>query len=71
MVCLAVGFVLVLWEVGRNRQDCGAGFGGEEGDGEVWLVLRRYVEGLDGWVCIFVNREYGAARAAFGEFIVE
>ena len=71
MVYLAFGFVLVLREVGCNRQDCGAGFGGEEGDGEVWLVLRRYVEKLDGWVCVFVNCEYGAARAAFGEFIVE
>ena len=71
MVCLAVGFALVLWEVDRNRQDCGAGFGGEEGDGEVWLVLRRYAEGLDGWVCVFVDCEYGAAKAAFGEFIVE
>ena len=29
------------------------------------------MEGLDGWVCISVNREYGAARAAFGEFIVD
>ena len=58
-------------EVGRNRQDSGAGFGGKEGDGEVWLVLRRDVEGLDVWVCIFVNREDGAAGAAFGEFIVE
>ena len=71
MVCLAVGFVLVLRKVGCNRQDCRAGFGGEEGYGEVWLVLRWYVDGLDGWVCIFMDCEYGAARAAFGEFIVE
>ena len=71
MVCLAVGFVLVLREIGRNRQDCRAGFGGEEGYGEVWLVLRWYVEGLDGRVCGFVNREYGAAGVAFGEFIVD
>ena len=71
LICLAVGFVLVLREVGRNCQYCGAGFGSEEGDSEVWLVLRRYVEGFYGCVCISVNREYGAARAAFGEFIVE
>ena len=71
MVCLAVGFVLVLWEVGRNRKDCGASFGGEEGDGEVWLVLLRYAEGLDGWVCVFVDCKYGAARAAFCEFLEE
>ncbi len=71
MICLAVGFVLVLREIGRNCQCCGAGFGGKEGDSEVWLVLRRYVKGLDGWVCIFVNREDGASRAAFGEFVAE
>ena len=71
MVCLAVVFVLVLWEVGRNRHDCGAGFGGEEGDDKVWLVLLRYAEGLDGWVCVFLYCQYGAARAAFCEFIVE
>ena len=50
MVCLAVGFVL--WEVGRNCKDCGAGFGGEEGDGVVWLVLLWFAEGLDGCVCV-------------------
>ena len=71
LIRLAVGFVLVLREVGRDRQDCGAGFGGEEGDSEVWLVFRRYVKGLDDRICIFVNREDGAARGAFGEFVVE
>ena len=71
MVCLAFGLVLVLREVGCNRKDCRAGLGGEEGYGEVWLVLRRYVDWLDGWVCIFEDCEYGAAKAAFGEFVVE
>ena len=71
MVCLAIVFVLVLWKVGRNRHDSGAGFGGEEGDGEVWLILLWYAEGLDGCVCVFVYCQYGAARAAFCEFIVE
>ena len=61
MILLAVRFVLVLGQVGRDGQDCGAVFGGEEGDSEVWLVFERYVEGLDGWVCIFVYREDGAA----------
>ncbi len=61
----------MLREVCRNCQYCGAGFGDKEGDSEVWLVLRWYVEGLDGWVCIFVNREDGASGAAFGEFVVE
>ncbi len=71
MICLIVGFVLVLREVGRNCQYCGAGFWGKVGDSEAWLVLRRYVEGLDGWVWMFVNREYGASRSAFGEFVLE
>ena len=71
MICLAVEFVLVLREVGRNCQDCGAGFGGEEGDGEVWLVLLWYAKGLYGLVSVFVDCKYGAARAAFCDFIVE
>ena len=71
MICLAVGCVLVLREVGRNRQDCRAGLGGEEGYGEVRLVLLRYAEWLNGWVCVFVHCKYGAARAAFCELIVE
>ena len=71
LVCLTVGFVLVLRKVGCDSQYCGAGFRGEVGYSEVWLILRRYMEGLDGWVCIFVNREYGASRVAFGEFVVE
>ena len=68
-VCLGVGFVLR--EVGRNCQDGGAGFRGEEGDGEVWLVLLWNAKWLDGLISVFVDCEYGAARAAFGEFIVE
>ena len=71
MVCLAFGFILVLREVGCNRKDCRAGLGGEEGYGEVWLVLRWYVYGLDGWVCVFMDCEYSTARAAFGGFIIE
>ena len=39
VVCLGVNFGLVLREVGRNCQDVGSGFGGEEGDCEVGLVL--------------------------------
>ncbi len=69
LVCLAVGFMLR--EVGRNCQDCGASFRGEEGDGEVWLVLLWNTKGLDGLVGVFVDCEYGAARASFGEFVVE
>ncbi len=61
LVCLAVGFVLVLRKVRCDSQYCGAGFRGEVGYSEVWLVLSRYMEGLDGWVCIFVDREYGAS----------
>ncbi len=68
MVGLAVGFVLR--EVGRNRQDCGACFRGEEGDGKVWLALLWNANGLYGLVGVFVDCEYGAARAAFCEFIV-
>ncbi len=71
MIYLRVKFGLVLREVGRNCQDFGAGFGGKEGDREVRLVLWRYVEGLNGWVGVFANREYGASRATFGVFVVE
>jgi hypothetical protein len=28
------------------------------------------VDGLDSWVGVLVNREYGASRAAFGLFVV-
>ena len=68
-VCLGVGFVL--WEVCRNCQDGGAGFWGEKGDGKVWLVFLWNAKWLDGLVGVFVDCEYGAARASFGEFIVE
>ena len=61
MGCLAIVFVFVLWEVGCNRHDSGARIGGEEGDGEVRVILLWYVEGLDGCVCVFVYCQYGAA----------
>ena len=42
-----------------------------EGDGQVRLVLCWYVEGLDGWVGLFIYRWYGASRAALGELVIE
>ena len=71
MIWLGVNFGMVLREVGRNCQDFGAGFGGKEGDCEVRLVRRWYVEGFNGWVGVFVNRKYRTSRAAFGVFVVE
>ena len=61
----------MLWEVGRNCQYFGAGFGCEEGDGEIRLVWERYVEGLYGWVSGFVYYEDGAPGAALGVLVVE
>jgi hypothetical protein len=68
---LGVQFGLVLKEVGRNDQEFRACFGSEEGDCKVRFVLWRYVEGLNGWVGVFVNRKYGTSRAALGVFVVE
>ena len=61
----------MLREIGCNCQDFGAGFGGKEGDCKVRLVRWLYVEGLNDWVNVFVNRKYGTSRAAFGVFVVE
>ena len=61
----------MLWEVGRNCQDFGAGFGSEEGDGEIRLTWGRYVEGLYGWVSGFVYCEDSALGAALGVLVVE
>ena len=71
MIFLVVNFGLVLREVDCNYKDVGAGFAGEEGDREIRLVLWWDVNGLNSWVGVLVNREYGASRAAFGLFVVE
>ena len=34
-------------------------------------MLWWYVDGLNGWVGIFMYSEYSASRAAFGVFVVE
>ena len=61
MVCLGVFTGLVLREVGRNCQDAGSGFGGEEGDCEIGLVLWWDVYGFNSLVGVLVYREYGAS----------
>ncbi len=70
MVCLGVISGLVLREVGRNRQYVGAGFGGDEGNREVRLVLRWDVDGFNSRVGVLVNREYGASGAELCLFVV-
>ena len=71
LVCVGVYFGLVLGEVGRNCKDFGAGFGCEEGDGEIRLVWGRHVEGLHGRVSGFVYCEDGAPGATLGMLVVE
>ncbi len=60
----------MLWEVGRNCQNVGAGSGGEECDREVRLALCWDVDGLNFWVDILVYRENGASRATLCSFVV-
>ena len=68
---MGINFGLVLRGVGRNYHDVGAGFGGEKGDREIRLVLWWDVNGLNSWVGVLADREYGASKAAFGLFVVE
>ncbi len=70
LVCLVVYLGLVLRKVGCNSQDFRAGFRSKKSNCKVRLVLWWYVDGLNGWVGIFMHSEYSASRAAFGVFVV-